>query len=103
MKAGELAAILAHIDPETEVHVIASGGCNHVTRINYKRRRPNTYGVSAGRYPNGAQLPRALVIEGQHRWDLDTLWFHEPPPFELEGSWPRRAELDATLAAIEAP
>lgn len=93
MKARELALILEHVDPDTEVHLSARG-CYHIDEVNMRPARRYNWEASLpqSRYQHkGDRIPPSLRLEGR------TLWFAEPPRFELRGRFRGAALLDRQL------
>lgn len=95
MKVCELAAILAHLPPDAEVHLLTWGhGAMHVGAVS---RLPagRTFRFGAGRYPAGSPIPAGVRLHGEVRWD-------EPEPaFTIRGPIRDRRGLDAALDAMD--
>lgn len=93
MKVRDLLVVLAHVDPDLDVHVASTWG-QHLGRVECWPRRP-----AARMHPwideHGPRVcDPSLMLRG------DGSWFRPPPPWELRGRFRDRVGLDAELAAL---
>ena len=93
MKVRELLTVLAHVDPDLDVHVSSTWG-QHLGRVEVRRRRtPREMRPWIDRYG-----PRVLDADVMLRGE--GLWYGPPPPWELAGRFRDRPGLDDELAAL---
>lgn len=91
MTAGELALVLAHVDPDLPVTIKG----RHIMTVDRTSRRLDPYPTTTYPriHPAGVQLGTMV--------NLETVgWWKPAPPFTLTGAFRRRRQLDEQLGRI---